>query len=90
MNNYYFTFGQDHRDVHGFPLKNFWVRVVAGNYNRAREVFIQQFSSQYMTRPDKWAFQYEEPQFKPELFPSGELTVFMDNIRQPEIINNKY
>lgn len=80
MNNYYFTFGQNHTDINGYPLANYWVRVVAKNYNKARELFIENFSSQYLEKPDKWSFQYEEDDFKADCFPNGELTFFAEEI----------
>ena len=70
--NYYFTFGQNHWNKEGYPMKNSWVRVVAGNYEEARTKFVNQFSSIEMEKPDKWEFQYEEKEFSPHFFPNGE------------------
>lgn len=72
MNNYYFTFGQNHWHRDGIPMSNYWVRVVAESYDKAREIFIQRFTSVYMQDPMKFAFQYEENKFKPNYFPKGE------------------
>lgn len=72
MNNYYFTFGQSHKLIDGYPMKDHWVRVQANNYFEARTLFIDRFSSIQMEKPDKWAFQYEENNFKPEYFSNGE------------------
>lgn len=71
-NNYYFTFGQVHRTIDGISMKDNWVRVIAKDYISARKIFIEQFSSINMESPDKWAFQYEEDDFNPNFFPSGE------------------
>lgn len=71
MQNYYFTFGQSHWHKEGIPMKNFWVRVRATTYDKAREIFISRFISIY-GEEDKWAFQYEEYEFKKKFFPSGE------------------
>jgi hypothetical protein len=70
--NYFFTFGQSHETIEGTPMKNFWVKVSADDYGSARFKFIEQFSSQFMPAPDKWAFQYEEKDFEPAYFPLGE------------------
>lgn len=75
MANWYFTFGQAHETVTGIPMKNFWVRVVAEDFGAARMKFIQEWSSKYMPKPDKWAFQYKESDFKSEYFPLGEYAV---------------
>lgn len=72
MKNYYFTFGQNHWHRDGIPMKDFWVRVQAEDYITARIIFINKFSSIYMEREDKWAFQYEEEDFEPEYFGLGE------------------
>lgn len=85
MNNYYFTFGQDHHTKDGYPMKDHWVRVVAQEYGRARQLFILEFSSQVMPVQDKWAFQYEESDFKREYYPKGEYVVIADiRKKQPE------
>lgn len=76
MKNYYFTFGSNHWNSSGVPMQNFWVRVVAKDYGKAREIFIEEFSSQKMETPMSWSFQYEEDKFKPEFFPQGEYEVF--------------
>lgn len=75
MANWYFTFGQSHETTTGFPMKNFWVRVVANDYGGARTKFIEQFSKIYMPASDKWAFQYEESKFNKYQFPMGEYAV---------------
>jgi len=75
MKNYYFTFGTDHNLIDGTRMHNSWVRVVAENYNLARQIFIEQFSSVYLCATDKWAFQYEEANFKREYFIKGEYLV---------------
>jgi len=78
MMNYYFTFGGDHWHKEGIPMKNFWVRVIAGSYESARETFINKFSSIYMQTPSTWSFQYEEFRFRKELFPGGEFMLLQE------------
>jgi hypothetical protein len=70
--NYYFTFGQSHVQNDGTPMKDYYVRVVADDYSSARSMFINEFSSQFMPAPDKWAFQYDEENFESHHFPKGE------------------
>ena len=72
MKNYYFTFGQDHVNNEGVPMKDYWVRVESDSYNTARETFIEQFSSIEMERPLGWSMQYEEEHFDRSFFPAGE------------------
>lgn len=80
MKNYYFTFGQNHWNSEGYPMKNSWVRVVAENYEKARELFISQFTEIYMENPNKWAFQYEEKDFQTHFFPNGEFMLITQTI----------
>lgn len=60
LNKYYFTFGQAHCQIDGTPMKDYWITVIAEDYEKARDLFIKEFSSQFMSSPDKWAFQYAE------------------------------
>lgn len=75
MDNYYFTFGQNHWHKDGIPMFNSWVRVVAESHEKARELFVEQFTIPFMDAPDKFAFQYSEKEWEPEWFPQGEFTV---------------
>lgn len=81
MKEYYFTFGQDHRQAAGLPddsgmnMRNHWVRVTADSYMKARMIFIDEFSSKRMERGAAcWSFQYEERDFEKSkhYFPGGE------------------
>ncbi len=76
MSNYYFTFGANHRVYHGndlISLKDYWVRVTAESYGKAREFFIKHFSTPFMERGAMcWSMQYEEKKFNKEYFPKGE------------------
>ena len=82
MQNYYFTFGQDHWNVDGVPMKNFWVRVVATGSETARQIFVDEFTSQKMQSPDKFAFQYKEKDFDSKFFPQGEYAVFEEKEKE--------
>lgn len=53
-------------------MKNFWVRVTAESYEKAREIFVEQFTEVYMQDANKFSFQYTEEEFSPELFPGAE------------------
>lgn len=75
MPNFYFTFGQDHRDRHGRFLKDYWVRVVAPEGATARELFIEEYAKQKLPKPSQWGFQYSEKNFSPLFFPLGEIEV---------------
>lgn len=77
--NYYFTFGQSHVQTDGTPMKDYWVRVIAKDYDDARRLFVERFSSICMPSSDKWAFQYEEKDWNPEMFPRGEYEVIQDD-----------
>lgn len=78
MNNYYFTFGQDHCTIDGYKMKDHWVRVAAEDFMIARLLFISEFSSVVMPASDKWSFQYDEKEFKKEYFPKGEYQFIAD------------
>ncbi len=71
--NYYFTFGQDHYDKTGRAMKNYWVRVVAVNYDTARDHFIKGFTRHFMNKEDEFAFQYSEDNFQKSFHPLGEI-----------------
>jgi hypothetical protein len=79
MNNYYFTFGQNHTLLDGYPMCDHWIHVKAFDYSRAREVFIKEFASQYLEANDKWGFQYDDSNFHPEYFPKG-MYIFIADI----------
>jgi len=53
-------------------MKHSWVRVVAEDYEVARSLFIANFSSIHMEKPEKWAFQYEADKFDNTYFKNGE------------------
>jgi hypothetical protein len=74
MNNYYFTFGQDHCNNNGELMRAYWVRVIAPDYAAARELFVTCFMSIHMPRKDHFATQYEEKHFIKKFFPRGEFT----------------
>jgi len=71
MKNYFFTFGQQHRATNGIRMKDKWVRVTASSWDKAREIFINQFAKRTM-KDGKWGDQYEEDKFKSYLYPDGE------------------
>lgn len=79
MKNYYFTFGQNHWNSEGYPMKHSWVRVEAEDYEVARSLFIANFSSIYMETPEKWAFQYEADKFDNSYFKNGEFCTIKQN-----------
>ena len=74
--NYYFTFGSNHRVHRGndlIALNNYWVRVIAESYGKAREIFVERFSTPFMERGAAcWSMQYEEDKFNKSYFPLGE------------------
>lgn len=72
MLNFYFTFGQSHYAEDGTPMKDWYVKVTAPDYLRARECFVSHFAYPVMGRYNKWAFQYEEKDFKETFYPNGE------------------
>ena len=78
LKNYFFTFGQNHRTHAGEPMKDYWVKVTASSYGKARELFIEEFSSRYMPQSDSWAFQYSEKQFTSAYFYKGEYTSILE------------
>ena len=77
MKKYYFTFGQTHTTAKGQPLKDYYVTVIASNYNEAREVFWNSFASIVLESADKWSFQYEQEQMKFEHFPKGQYAILL-------------
>lgn len=72
MKKYYFTFGQVHSTRAGQNLSEFYVLVEAEDYEKARNLFIVEFTSVYMDRPDMFAFQYSEDRFNSEFCRRGE------------------
>lgn len=83
MENYYFTFGANHRTHKGddlISLRDYWVRVIAESYGKAREIFVEHFSTPCMERGAMcWSFQYGEKSFSPEYFPKGEYRLLKQN-----------
>ncbi|MFD2961586.1 MULTISPECIES: hypothetical protein [Olivibacter] len=82
MKTYYFTFRFGHLSKSNIPMRKYWVRVIAQDYNIARELFIERFTKVYMPRPDQFAFQYEESKFNKDYYPNGEFAV----IQQEKIL----
>lgn len=72
MKQFYFTFGSNHLLKNGYAMHNNWVRVQAEDYDKARHLFIEKFSSVFMERPMGWSFQYDEEAFDASFFPKGE------------------
>jgi hypothetical protein len=68
--NFFFTFGQQHRNNNGQRMKDFYVKVTASSWDKAREIFIT-FAKKNM-KDGKWGEQYEEDKFKSYLYPDGE------------------
>ena len=60
MNNFYFTFGFGHKDYDGNSLAHMFVKVTADNYMKARILMVNKYGI-------KWAFQYEEDNFLPQI-----------------------
>jgi len=60
--SYYLTFGQSS------PARNGWVRVMARDYDHAREIVIRAYEQ-------KWSMLYEASEFNTEYFPAGEIDV---------------
>ena len=54
VENWYFTFG------FGQQFPNGYVKISAASYGEAREEMVRQYG-------DKWAFQYSEEKFLPQL-----------------------
>lgn len=75
MNNYYFTFGQAHYNNKGELMRNYWVRVKAKDYQTARQLFVDLFTSIHMPKKDAFVMQYEEEYFERKYFPGGEYMV---------------
>ena len=63
MTNFIFTFGQGHISKKGIPMRNYWIKVVAENEAKAREIFIAEFTTIEMNDPMEFAFSYTEKSF---------------------------
>lgn len=64
--DYYFTFGLSHKHpLTKEPMKDYYVRVKAKNYGRARNAFVKKYGI-------KWAFQYTRGEFNFSHFNKGE------------------
>ena len=72
MKNFYFTFSTRHWTTDGVKMGDYWVTVIADNYAKARQLFIDKFSSQRMEREDKFLKQLTDENFDPNFFPGGE------------------
>ena len=87
--NYYFTFGQANIQNDGTPMRNYWVRVVAEDFMKARMMFIEKFSSVHMPTPTTWSFQYTEDDFDRSWFPSGEYALIQNNkLSSPYVVES--
>lgn len=82
MPNYYFTFGQAHFTQDGHCMKYCYVKVTAPDWGSARTHFCEHFATPIMGKADKWAFQYEEDDFKTEYFPMREY----DHLAMPDFV----
>lgn len=60
MNNWYFTFGSNHRDQYGMSLGDFYVKISANSWNEARDRMFQ-------VRDSLWSSQYDEKVFLPQI-----------------------
>lgn len=58
MKTFYFTFNLLH------PLRNHWIEIQAEDAELARDEMFRHFGM-------NWAFQYEDADFKPGMFPGG-------------------
>lgn len=59
MNKYYFTFMQSQ-----YALKDYWIEIEAETSEIAREIMVAHWK-------DRWGFQYDEKNHKPEYYPKG-------------------
>ena len=57
---FFFTFVQKH------PLRDYWIEIHAPDDELARFEMVDLFGR-------KWAFQYDDADFKPEYYPKGRL-----------------
>lgn len=71
MREYYFTFGTAHRTIDGYPLREYWVRVIAKSAKEARRSFMD-WCELTTGKHDGWASQYSEDEFESVYFPRGE------------------
>lgn len=78
MNNYYFTFGSGHSLKNGYCMNHNWIRVQASDYMKARQLFIEKFSSVFMERVMGWSNQYTEEDFSPIYFTKGEYLLLIE------------
>lgn len=65
METYYFTFGQKHAhpETHE-PMRDHYIKINAPSYEAARNKMSELFKN-------KWAFQYNEEEFRFIYFPGG-------------------
>jgi hypothetical protein len=75
MKIFYFTFGQMHHNKDGCAMKDYWVRVIAPNTEKAYQVFEREFLIPEMEKKTAWSNQYTEERFNPEFYPKGEFTL---------------
>lgn len=72
LQRYFFTFGQDHVNNQGMPLRDYFVTVMAFDYEQARNLFLVHFADHQLPRRMQWSMQYTEGNFHPSSFPKGE------------------
>ena len=78
----YFTFGQSHKTKEGYPMKDYWVKVIGDNQDECKELFIEQFRNVYMDDKNKYGNTYTDEEFNSkyfdrEFFPKGEFMLIL-------------
>lgn len=63
MKKYYFTFGYSHYTLDGQAMVHEFVTVEASSWGSARNIFMTNFTSEQMEKPDRFAFQYDDSNF---------------------------
>lgn len=75
MNKYYITFGQNHYNLKGECMKDYWLLLEADNPIQAIQEYdnkIRNWMELNMGNKDLFANIYEESSFDKTLFPKGE------------------
>lgn len=71
MKKFYFTFGINHFTNDGQSLQNEFIIVESLDWDKARSIFIREFSSKELPTPSSWSWQYTEEEFPKHYYPTG-------------------
>lgn len=67
----FFTFGIDHENIEGHPMRDYFVKVHGADFMDCRIKFINNFALPVMGSARRWSMQYTEEDWDSTLFAGG-------------------